>query len=121
MDAGEVSYLLWAWMEMAERERDPDVSDVDAARLAGAFALLDSYVADGALPGAAAVVTHHGRLVGAHYTGLADPAERRPVQDRTVFCLASLTKPVTATATLVLVERGLCSLDESISRFVPQT
>src|SRR5207244_2336091 len=73
------------------------------------------------LPGAAAVVTYRGSVVDAHYTGLADPAEQRPVQDDTLFCLASLTKPVTAAATLALVERGLCSLDEPIGRFVPET
>src|SRR5947209_7294911 len=92
---------------------------VDAARLARAFALLDGYVAEGAVPGAAAVVTYRGALAGEHYTGLAEAAEGRPIVAETLFSLASLTKPVTATALLALVERGLCSLDEPIRRFVP--
>lgn len=42
-----------------------------------------------------------------------------PVTNRTVFRLASMTKPITALATLILVERGLLSLDDNIDRFLP--
>ena len=43
-----------------------------------------------------------------------------PVTSTSVFRLASMTKPITAVATLILVERGLLSLDDSIDRFLPE-
>lgn len=43
-----------------------------------------------------------------------------PVTDKTVFRLASMTKPITAVATLILVERGLLSLDDSVDKFLPE-
>lgn len=86
-----------------------------------AFAVLDGFVAEGTIPGAAAVVTQDGRVVGAHYVGLADPSTRRPVREDTLFCVASLTKPVTAAALLAVVERGLCGLDDPVGHIVPET
>jgi len=89
-------------------------------RVAGAFALLDSYVTEGVLPGAAAVVGYQGRIIGEHYTGLADQVTRRPIAADTLFAVASLTKPLTATALMALVERGLCSLDEPAGQIAPE-
>jgi len=89
-------------------------------RVAGAFALLDSYVTDGVLPGAAAIVGYQGRIIGEHYTGLADAVARRPITADTLFAVASLTKPLTATALMALVERGLCSLDEPVGQIAPE-
>ena len=41
------------------------------------------------------------------------------VTEKTVFRLASMTKPVTAVAVLLLAERGLLSLDDTIDRYIP--
>ncbi len=43
-----------------------------------------------------------------------------PVTENTMFRLASMTKPVTAVATLILVERGLLSLSDKVSEFLPE-
>ncbi len=106
---------------MPDQQEQPGGPTIDAVRLAHAWSLLDGYVAEGAVPGVAAVVACDDRVVGDYYTGIADPTQGQPVCADTIFALASLTKPVTAAAVLVLVERGLCSLDESITRFVPET
>ena len=42
-----------------------------------------------------------------------------PVTNTTVFRLASMTKPITSVATLILAERGLLSLDDTVDRFLP--
>lgn len=43
-----------------------------------------------------------------------------PVADNTLFRLASMTKPITAIAVLILVERGLLSLDDCTSKYFPK-
>ena len=43
-----------------------------------------------------------------------------PITASTVFRLASMTKPITSVATLILVERGLLSLDDPVDKFLPQ-
>jgi len=43
-----------------------------------------------------------------------------PVTNATLFRLASMTKPITAVAALILVDRGLLSLDDPIARYLPE-
>ncbi len=46
-------------------------------------------------------------------------AKNRPVSDDTLFRLASMTKPITAVATMILVDRGLLSLEDTVEKFYP--
>lgn len=86
----------------------------DTTRLSRAHALLQGYVADGVLPGAAAYISRHGEEVAAWYLGCADLSAKRPVTAETLFPLASVTKPMTAALVLTLVEAGQITLDEPI-------
>ena len=91
----------------------------DPDRLWRAFGLLDGWIKDGVLPGAAALVARGGRIVGETYVGLANRTENRPVDSSTIWGLASITKPFTATAVMQLVEHGVLSLDEPAYRYLP--
>ncbi len=82
-------------------------------------AVLDAAIAEKRIVGALVLVSRAGRLVYARAAGFADREARTPVAPDTIFRWASLTKPVVATATLVLVERGLISLDDPVTRFLP--
>lgn len=53
------------------------------------------------------------------YHGVADHKTGRPADDTTMYRLASMTKPVTAVATLIQVSRGLIDLDEPVKKFLP--
>lgn len=95
-------------------------SDIDPDQLRRAFGLLDEWIAQGLIPGAAALVAVNGRIVGEAYLGLADRARQRPVDSATIWSLASITKPFTAAAVMLLVERGLLALDEQLGSLLPE-
>ena len=76
-----------------------------------------AYPADG--PGATVIVTRRGRTVYSASRGMADIAARRPLGADTVFRLGSLTKQFTAAMVLQLVQEGRLSLDDPVSRFLP--
>jgi beta-lactamase class C len=99
----------------------PEKAGVDAVRLKRAFDLLRSWVDGGVAPGASALVARGGVLVGRFFGGLAriEPSPR-PVERDTIFAVASLTKPVTAAALMLLVERGGVSLDQPVRTVVPE-
>lgn len=102
-------------------ERRPEEAGISSEGLARALALLDSWVEQGQVPGVAAVVVRRGVVAARHFRGLAAwDAEPRPVTAETVFPLAALTKPVTATAVMLLVEAGEVILDDPVARFVPE-
>jgi beta-lactamase class C len=92
--------------------------DPDALRKA--FALVASWVEAGVLPGAAALVARGGTIAGEAYLGLADRRAGRAVDADTIWSLASVTKPFTATAVLLLVEAGAFSLDEPLGTLLPE-
>ncbi|HUT11069.1 MAG TPA: serine hydrolase domain-containing protein, partial [Thermoguttaceae bacterium] len=58
------------------------------------------------IPGGALAVAKDGRLLLARGYGLADVEAQQPVQPDALFRIASVSKPITAAAVLVLVEQG---------------
>ena len=90
-------------------DRDPAV----LARLSD-----DARVALGT-PGLSAAIVVGESVVWAQGFGLADIEQNAPVRPESVFRLASISKPIAATAVMQLVERGLVSLEDPIQRFVP--
>jgi len=73
--------------------------------------LLETTVESGRVPGAAALVAH-GEDVEIAGVGEVEP-------DLIVW-LASITKPITAAAIMILVDDGLVSLDDPIARWLPE-
>lgn len=92
------------------------VSDRDPSVLAR---LTDDARAGLGVPGLSAAVGSGDALVWAQGFGQADLEQGVPVRADTVFRIASISKPITATAVMQLVERGLVSLEDPIQRFVP--
>src|SRR5215217_2009119 len=70
-------------------------------------------------PGVAIIVTEHGRIVYESGRGLADVERRTPITPRTIFRLGSITKQFTASVIMQLVDEGRLSLDDPLSRFLP--
>ncbi|MGO4110863.1 serine hydrolase domain-containing protein [Paenibacillus sp. YAF4_2] len=69
--------------------------------------------------GANFMVIKDGREIFYHEDGLADLDAGRPITRDSVFRLYSMTKPVTATAVMILVERGEIDLFDAVSRYLP--
>lgn len=71
-------------------------------------------------PGVAAAVLRKGEIVYEGFFGLADSERRSRIGVDTVFELASVTKPITALAVMLLRERNLLSYESPLSRFFPE-
>ena len=54
------------------------------------------------------------------YFGHASVDRKEPLHEKMIYRLASMTKPITTVATLILIERGLLSLDDKVEDFIPQ-
>jgi len=92
---------------------------VSAPRLQRIGAFVDQLMAAGEVSGAVTLVARQGRIVHVQAQGLADLATKRPMKKDDLFRIASMTKPVVATAVLMLVEEGRIRLDDPVSRFIP--
>ena len=81
--------------------------------------LLKRYVDSKYAPGMVAIVSA-GTDAAEVAEGTLDFERRRPARSDSLFRIASMTKPVTAAAALMLVEDGAIGLSEPISRFLPE-
>ena len=70
-------------------------------------------------PGAAAIVMEDGKIVYEAGQGLADVDAKRAITPLTVFRMGSITKQFSAAIVLQLVAEGKLSLDDKLSKFLP--
>ena len=70
-------------------------------------------------PSASIAVVKNGQIVYAHAYGYANVEEKTPAQPEMQYCIGSISKQFTATAILMLAEQGKLSLDDPVSKFVP--
>ena len=81
---------------------------------------IGSIVAAGALAGAATIVWRNGEVVQTAAVGWRDVQARLPIERDTIFRIASMTKPITSVAALMLFEQGQYALDDPITRWAPE-
>ncbi len=70
--------------------------------------------------GSSLYFAHDGKIVAVVHQGMADKASAHSVDADTIWHWASITKTFTAVAAMQLVERGLISLDDPVSRYLPE-
>lgn len=96
------------------------MAGLDAARLARLDGILAGHVDSGSTPGLVALVSRGEQVhVSAHGTTERDGAGR-PVTRDTIFRIASMSKPVAAVATLILVEECLLRLEDPVDALLPE-
>ena len=96
----------------------PGLVDRDNALDARVGALVELFAHKGPFSGIV-VVAREGKIVAARVAGSADIEHAAPMRLDTPVRLASVTKMLTASAVLVLRDRGLVELDAPISRYLP--
>jgi CubicO group peptidase (beta-lactamase class C family) len=104
----------------AAAQTQPAQAGMSAARLDRITQVTDKYVAEGALSGAVTLVYRKGQLAYAAARGYQDLATKVPMRRDTIFAMASMTKPITAVATMMLIEEGKLRLDEPVDRLLPE-
>ncbi len=81
--------------------------------------IMEESVAHGELAGAVVLVHRNGETE-CDATGWRDIENHLPMKRDTIFRIASMTKPITSVATLMLVDEGRIRLDDPISRVAPE-
>ena len=77
------------------------------------------FIAANKISGAVTLVAHRGQVVHLGVTGLADAEANLPMATNTLFAIASMTKPIAATAIMILRDEGRLSVDDPVARYIP--
>lgn len=93
---------------------------LDLAKLATVRSALQGFVDRGELSGVVTLASLNGEVVDTSAIGWSDIESRTPMRPDTLFRIASMSKPVTSVAALMLMEEGRIALDEPITRWAPE-
>jgi len=90
----------------------PRIAPIDAA--------LRTAVERGDVPGVVALVTDRKGVIYRGAFGVTDVASKKPMAVDSMFRIASMTKAVTSTALMQLVEQGKLGVDDSVDKYLPE-
>src|SRR5262245_6924673 len=98
----------------------PEDVGLSPERLTRIHEAVQRHIDAGSVSGAVTLVARHGRIAHLEAHGLMDVESKRPMPKDGVFRLASMSKPITAVAVMMMVEEGKVRLSDPVSRFIPE-
>ncbi len=78
------------------------------------------YLENSEISGAALCVVKDGRVVYRNRWGYSSLEKGEEIRNDSIYRMMSMTKPVTAAAVMILIERGLIGLDDPLSEYIPE-
>lgn len=99
---------------------DAELMTIDPRGLARIGPVLKRRIDDNVMPGAVTLVARDGRIIHYEAHGWQDAAKTKPMPKDALFRLASMTKPVTTVAAMMLVENGVIQLNDPITKWLPE-
>ena len=91
----------------------PPVMDAVDARV-------QTFIDSKEIAGAVTLVADGEKILHLSATGLADVGSNKPMATDSIFWIASMTKPITATAVMMMQDEGKLSVDDPVSKYLPE-
>ncbi|MGH8021163.1 MAG: serine hydrolase domain-containing protein [Opitutaceae bacterium] len=91
-----------------------------AATLSGIGEAMQRLVKSHDISGAVTMVVNKDGIAHLGATGFADIESKRPIRDDTIFWIASMTKPVTDVAIMMLQDEGNLDVDDPVAKYIPE-
>ena len=96
------------------------LADVSAPKLPGIGAVMQEMISQNEIAGAVTLVANKDGVLHEEATGFANAADQKPMALDSMFWIASMTKPVTGAAIMMLVDEGKLSIADPVSKFIPE-
>ncbi len=91
-----------------------------APKLPGVGAAMDAMIAKNEIAGAVTVVVAKDKIVHLESNGHADVAAKRAIAPDSVFWIASMSKPITGVAILMLHDQGKLNVNDRVAKYLPE-
>jgi len=99
---------------------DAKAAGFDPDKLAAIDELLQRAASDRQIAGGAALVARRGKIVHLATAGMQDAEAGVPISEATIYRIASMTKPLTSVAAMMLVEEGKLAIGDPVAKFIPE-
>ncbi len=97
----------------------PEVVGLSTERLSRIDKVMEMHVAEQKIAGGVTLLARHGKIAHLEAYGMSDVEAGQPMTPDTLFRIASMTKPITSVAVMMLYEEGHFRLNEPVSKFIP--
>ena len=98
----------------------PEAVGLSPERLSRIATVVQNDIDNGRLGGMVTMVVRHGQVAWFRAQGMADREQGKPMQKDAIFRICSMSKPITSTAVMMLYEEGRFTLDDPISKYLPE-
>jgi len=97
----------------------PEDVGLSSERLARITEMMKRHIAAGEISGGVTLVARHGHIAHFEATGVTDIDSKKPMTKDAVFRIASMTKPVTGVAIMMMMEEGKLKITDPVSKYIP--
>src|SRR3954466_15925165 len=101
------------------KAQSPEEVGFVATRLKRLSDRLDEGVKNNEIPGAVVLIARNGKIAMFDAYGFRDKDAKAPMKTDAIFRIASMTKPITSVAAMILVEEGKLTLADPVSKYIP--
>src|ERR1035441_7765666 len=98
----------------------PEEAGMSTERLQRIHQAVQRHIDAGAISGAVTLVARHGKIVHFQAHGLMDLESKKAMTTDAIFRIASMTKPITGVAVMMMVEEGKIRLSDPVSKYIPE-
>ena len=98
---------------------EPEAVGLSTERLSRIDRVMETHIAEQKIAGGVTLLARHGKIAHLRTYGMMDVEAGKPMTPDTIFRIASMTKPITSVAVMMLYEEGHFRLHESVSKFIP--
>ena len=98
----------------------PEEAGMSSERLQRIHEAMARHIDAGEISGAVTLVARNGKVVHFEAHGLMDIESKKPMTTDAIFRIASMTKPITGVAVMMMVEEGKIRLTDPVSKFIPE-
>lgn len=98
---------------------EPEAVGLSTERLSRIDKVMETHIAQRKIAGGVTLLARHGKVAHLGTYGMMDVEAGKPMTPDTIFRIASMTKPITSVAVMMLYEEGHFRLNEPVSKFIP--
>ena len=98
---------------------EPEAVGFSLERLSRIDKVMETHIAQQKIAGGVTLLARHGKIAHLGVYGMMDVEAEKPMTPDTIFRIASMTKPITSVAVMMLYEEGHFRLNEPVSKFIP--
>ena len=117
--ATSLAVAMPAFGQGIPRAQSPEEVGFVATRLKRLSDRIEEGVRNNELPGAVVLIARNGKIVMFDAFGFRDKDAKAPMKTDSIFRIASMTKPITSVAAMMLAEEGKLTLADKVSKYIP--